>query len=294
MARRPRDSRIETRDARSRLAGREEPYWRQVTPGLAVGYVKGIRGGVWRARAYQGGTYRKGRLGIADDHAEADARGILSFGQAVEAALKWSKTDERVSADATVKEITTAYLDWHKAHSRAWKATEYKLATINEELGARKASSLTTASIQRWQSRLVEPSEDAEILRKRKATANRLLTVLRAALNFGWRNGIVANSDAWRRVKPFRDVDAPRVRHLSAKECKRLINAAPADLRQLIRAALLTGCRYGELSRLRVADYNEDAGTVTIAQTKAGKTRYVPLTDEGREFFEQATLGFQA
>jgi len=293
MARRPRDARIESRDARSRLARSDEPYWRQITPGLAVGYSKGARGGVWRARAFQGGAYRKGRLGIADDHADADGRAVLSYGQAVEAALAWAKHDSPLPSDATVKEIADAYLEWHKAHSRAWKATEYKLNTITTELGTRKASALTTASVQKWHLELVEPSDDAEILRKRKATANRLLTVLRAALNYGWRNGMVASAEAWRRVRPFKDVDAPRVRFLSAAECKRLINASPADLRQLVRAALLTGCRYGELTRLRVADYNADAGTVTIAQTKAGKTRHVPLTDEGREFFDGVVLGLE-
>ncbi len=258
---------------------------------MAVGYLKGSRGGVWRARAYQGGAYRKGRLGSADDHADADGRSVLTYGHAVEAALAWSKHDSPLPSDATVKEIADTYLDWHKAHSRAWKATEYKLATITEELGTRKASALTTSSVARWHVGLIEATDDPEALRKRKATANRLLTVLRAALNYGWRNGMVASADAWRRVRPFRDVDAPRVRFLSAAECKRLINASPADLRQLVRAALLTGCRYGELARLRVADFNADAGTITVAQTKAGKTRHVPLTDEGREFFEQAVLG---
>jgi integrase len=293
MARRPRDHRIETREARTRLAQREEPYWRQVTPGLAVGYLKGSRGGVWRARTFQGGAYRKGRLGIADDHADADGKSVLSYGQAVEAALAWAKHDQPLPSDATVKEIADAYLDWHKAHSRSWKATDYKLITVVNELGTRKASALTTASIQKWHVGLVEATDDPEILRKRKATANRLLTVLRAALNFGWRNGMVASADAWRRVKPFRDVDTPRVRFLSAPECKRLINASPADLRKLVRAALLTGCRYGELTRLRVADYNAQAGTVTIAQTKAGKTRHVPLTAEGVEFFDEMTLGLE-
>ncbi len=293
MARRPRDARIETRDARSKLARQEDPYWRQITPGLAVGYVKGARGGVWRVRAYERGAYRKGRLGIADDHADADGRTVLSYGQAVEAALAWSKRDEPLSTDATVKEITAAYLDWHKAHSRAWKSTEYKLVAIEEHFVSRKASSLTTQGIQRWHAGLVEATDDGELLRKRKATANRLLTVLKAALNYGWRIGMVASSDPWRRVKPFKDVDAARVRFLSRAECMRLINAAPADLRQLIRAALFTGCRYGEITRLRVADYNADAGTVTIAQTKAGKTRHVPLTDEGREFFDDAVLGLE-
>ena len=63
---------------------------------------------------------------------------------------------------------------------------------------------------------------DAETLRKRKATANRVLTVLKAALNKAWEDGLVPTADAWRRVKPFREVDLPKVRYLSEADCARL------------------------------------------------------------------------
>ncbi len=43
VARLSRDARIETREARSRLKQRSEPYWRQLQAGLVVGYRKGAR-----------------------------------------------------------------------------------------------------------------------------------------------------------------------------------------------------------------------------------------------------------
>jgi integrase len=101
----------------------------------------------------------------------------------------------------------------------------------------------------------------------------------------------VASDDGWRRVKPFRDVDAPVVRYLTAAECTRLVNATAPAFRPLVRAALLTGCRYGELINLRVVDFNPDAGTLAIRTSKSGKARHVVLTDEGRAFFASATAG---
>jgi integrase len=130
---------------------------------------------------------------------------------------------------------------------------------------------------------------DAEVRRRRRATANRVLTVLKAALNHAWREGKVASDQAWRRVAPFRDVDAPVVRYLSEAECVRLVNACPEDFRPMVRAALLTGCRYGELVSLHVADFNLDAGTLAIRTSKSGKVRHVVLTSEGRDFFEGTT-----
>src|SRR5262249_39831608 len=132
-------------------------------------------------------------------------------------------------------------------------------------------------------------SEDER--RRRKASANRVMHVLKAALNHAWRAGKVGSDEAWRKAKPFHDVEAPIVRYLTEAESVRLVNACPADLRQMVRAALLTGCRYGELAALKVADYNADSGTLAIRASKSGKARHVILTEEGQRFFVDATAG---
>ena len=60
------------------------------------------------------------------------------------------------------------------------------------------------------------------------------------------------------------------------------------DFRKLVQAALLTGCRYAELARLKCSDFNLDSGTVAIRLSK-GKVRHVVLTDEGMAAFEDWT-----
>jgi integrase len=132
----------------------------------------------------------------------------------------------------------------------------------------------------------------AEEARARRATANRVLTVLKAALNHAFDEGHVANRDAWgRRLKPFERVEAARVRYLSIAEAERLINAADPDFRPLVQAALETGARYGELAHLEVRDINPDAGTVTIRISKTDKMRHIILTEEGTAFFRRLCAG---
>ena len=131
----------------------------------------------------------------------------------------------------------------------------------------------------------------ADAVRKRRATANRILTVLKAALNHAWKAGHVASDDAWRRVKPFKAVETARVRYLSEAECVRLVNACEPAFRNLVRGALLTGCRYSELTAMHAADFNADAGVVTVRESKAGKPRHVVLTDEGQRLFATLTAG---
>jgi len=134
---------------------------------------------------------------------------------------------------------------------------------------------------------LAEP----EAARKRQASANRCLGLLKAALNYAWREKKVDSNDAWQRVELFRGVDVPRAHYLSVAEAQRLINAAQGDFRILVEAALQTGARYQELARLRALDFNADAGTLHIRKTKTHKDRHIILTDEGVDFFSQLAAG---
>jgi len=77
-------------------------------------------------------------------------------------------------------------------------------------------------------------------------------------------NGLVPSDDAWRRVEPFRSVEAPLIRYLSHDEITRLINASRGGFHGLVYLALLSGCRYGELTRFKVADYNPDVGYLIL------------------------------
>src|SRR5262245_61926770 len=57
-----------------------------------------------------------------------------------------------------------------------------------------------------------EPTTDEEI-RQRRASANRVLTMLKAALNHAYDEGHVPNRDAWgRRLAPFEKVEVARMR----------------------------------------------------------------------------------
>ena len=99
--------------------------------------------------------------------------------------------------------------------------------------------------------------EDDETKRRRRSTANRVLTILKAALNSSFDAGHLRSNDAWgRRLKPFRQVDAARTRFLNIAEAKRLANFCDPDFRNLVVAGLCTGARVSELARLTVASFN--------------------------------------
>jgi integrase len=85
-------------------------------------------------------------------------------------------------------------------------------------------------------------------------------------------------------VKPFRKVDEAVARYLSLDEARRLVSACPEDFKKMVQGALLTGCRYSELARLKCANFNSDSATLAIRLAK-GKIRHVVLTDEAKTAF---------
>lgn len=315
MARTVRDANLDTRTARARLEARSKPYFRNLEPGLHLGYRKPSKGaGRWLARHYVGEqSYEVETIGTADDFSDADGVAILSFRQAQE--LARSRMVQRAHAAAgktgpvTVRDAVEAYLDFLDANRKSGLDARHRaVAFIYPTLGDIEVEALTTAKLDRWLTDLAKMparirskaggaqrfralSEDDESRRRRRSTANRTLTVLKAALNRAWRAGHVASDAAWRRVEPFENVDAARVRYLTVAEAKRLINAAEPDFRALVQGALQTGARYGELVALQVADFNPDSGTVAIRRSKSGKPRHIVLTDEGAAFFARHVAG---
>jgi integrase len=117
---------------------------------------------------------------------------------------------------------------------------------------------LTTIDLRRWRDSLIPSTKDPEELRSARARANRVWSILRAALNHAFHNERVSDDRAWRRLKPFKNVDQPQTRFLRIEECRRLIAAANKDLRPLVQSCLLTGLRLGELLGLTVAEVGDD------------------------------------
>jgi integrase len=287
-----RDPRLETREARLRLPAQHEPYWRQITTGVFIGYRKGKLGGAWYARYLRStGAYIKKRLGKADDRLDADGRIILDYKEAHRKALTIADASGRGSPGVdpryTVSEALTDYMRLYEA--QAARASIYNTRNaiethIRPPLGELRIADLSKDQIATWHIDLVTD-------RRSKATANRVLNILLAVLNRAHDVGKVADPSAWRLFKKFRGVNNPRVRFLTQDECVRLVNAARPDFRPLLRAALLTGCRYGELTALTCRDYSPDASTVFVRESKTGESRHVPLNDEGGAFFDEMTVG---
>jgi integrase len=339
------DNKLDSRSSREKkLKARGMPYYRKIESGLAVGYRK-LRGqaGTWWCRHYIGeGKYDVERLGTADDLTDAFANGatdnhtlklleavadpVLTFDQAqAQARARKGKRATGVTGPLTVADVMDQYLERLEGEgSKSVDDARYRAkAFIYPRLGSIEVKALTADILHKWKARLAKEAprlrtkkgkaqkhrsvvgDEAEAVRRRQATANRVLTILKAALNQAWRDEKTSSDKAWRSVQPFESVDVARIRYLTVAEAKRLINASDTEFRSLVEAALATGARYGELVRLTVADFHVhvterdkigkpakvEMGTIAIRQSKSGKARHVVLTEEGIALFRQLSAG---
>jgi integrase len=315
MGRRVKGEPLETREGRKSLPKRKKPYYRLIGTGLHLGYYKGDRGGRWSARRYLGNQkYEECSLAAADDEKDsANGDTFLTFEQAQEKARAWKKSRDRdqiAPSEYTVNEALDDYFEQQDADGKKTRDARQRADFyIRSTFGRKRVLELSAPEIRKWHRKIANTLprlrstvingakfadvdiDDPDVKRARQSSANRVLTILKAALNRAWENEIVEHNDAWRKVKAFKNTDAPREGYLSRKECRRLANIADPDFRKLIWAALFTGARYGELVRLQVKDYNPDVGTIHIRKSKSGKERHVILNDEGVAFFGEVTAG---
>jgi integrase len=314
-----RNPKIDSRSARTKLPRRAEPYWTVISGGCALGFRRGSKGGKWIARFRdEAGRQHYEALGAADDARDPDNLTVFSFAQAQAKARDFfTRKAREIAGDFvpapgafTVGDALAAYLaNYLRRGGKAGGRIESAARTyILPTLGQLPVFKLTKRCLEDWQNGIANSparvrtrvghtprfrphAVSLEASRRRRATANRVLTILKAALNEAYREGLVPLNEAWQRVKAFREVDSARMRYLTDDEACRLVNACSGDFRAIVIGALMTGCRYGELAALVVEDFNADSGTIRIQTSKSGKPRHVALSAEGTEFFARQCLG---
>src|ERR1035437_3085338 len=245
MARRASQAKLDSQTARRRLAPQHGVYWNLLAKGCSLGYRRSTatKAGMWYAKysapkdavADALGQLRfQTTIGVADDVAPADVATLLSYEQARARANEWfpvaahKLTGETPQhGDYTVTDACRDYLTSLEGRSRSLYETN---AMINRNvaplMGATAVQRLTRARIEKWLRQLVEiprrkprngldPASE-EAVRRRKDTANRNLTVLKAALNRSLADGKVACTGlAWKQAQPFKGVGQTRTRFLS-------------------------------------------------------------------------------
>jgi integrase len=278
-----------------------------------MGYRRGVRVGKWVARYRKPGAaggYAKTTLGEADDVLDADGERVFDWRQAQEHARLWFDQQARGGSKPgpfTVGDALDEYIA--KFRGKSLEKTRNRIdVIIRPALGGLSVYHLTRKviadchraraespeKIRTGRSAIepnVRPIDSDEAVRRRRSTANRDLTVLKAALNRAADDRPDLPVNAWRGVKPYGKVDGAKLRYLSETEARKLVEAVDEAFRPLVQAALLTGARYGELTATCASDFDADAAVLWLRETKSNVARPVYLDGEGAAFFAGLVCG---
>jgi len=251
---------------------------------LYIGYRAIDKGrGSWIARTRDAATgkQRYSALRDAHDHEAATAK-----------AVEWMKAlDAGVehTGPYTVESACKEYVEDRRREKGDGPAANadwcFQRSIYDTDLARIECDKLRTPAIKKWRDALTTTDDQGR--KMGKSSANRTMTVLRAALNLAVRNRRIsaARTQEWAEVKQYKKADGRREIFLDLAQRRALIEAAQGSVGDLIQGALLTGARPGELVAAKRGDF--DARTKTIKLSGKTGARHVPLIGMALALFER-------
>ena len=183
----------------------------------------------------------------------------------------------------TVGEFGKRYMEYAKTNKRSWLRDEQMLEHLEEFFGTeRQLAEITAADI-----------EGYKLRRKAKvsgSTVNRELALLKRMFNLAISWDLFLDLNPFRKVKFLREVNLG-FRVVSPEEEEKLLRNASPYIQEIVRFALNTGLRIGEIFSLQWANVDLEKNILNVFAPKTQKSRTVPINGEARKVLEYWALG---
>jgi len=166
------------------------------------------------------------------------------------------------------------------------KTTSFMLASLKSRLGDARVDSFNARDLADWRDKRLQEVKAASVVRE--------LNTLSAMLNHAKKEWCMPISNPVADIKRP-TVDASRTRRLTDGEELKLIEALPPVYRNIVRLALSTAMRRGEVLSLLWSNVNLEARVAVLPVTKNGEMRRVPLSSDAiATLKEQRAVNVQA
>lgn len=170
-----------------------------------------------------------------------------------------------------LSEFFKIYLENHsKVNKKSWISDEFRSKTLNKYFGNLLLTQITKLGVEKYK------SDRAKVVSP--ATVNRELALLKNVFSKAIEWEKYHRHNPVSKVKQFRE-DNARLRFLSDDEIARLYEHCDGELAALIKFAVNTGMRRGEIMGLEWNDVDIQKGLIYIKESKAGKGRIVPMNE---------------
>lgn len=191
----------------------------------------------------------------------------------------------------TLGQIAPLFLQWCAAHRSAQTARFYKLGlrVLVERLGDREFDQLRQHEIE---SALIIAGTRADGTPFAPDTVRRNAIAFQVFQEWARKNKYLAAPIVEKLEKP---PGRKRERIPTDDEIRRITAAAPADWSLIYRALRMCGARPNELCRATLADWDREAGMITLAHhktvKKSGRPRVIPVGKKLARLLAESTAG---
>lgn len=220
-----------------------------------------------RVRKFGGYTKEQARVALAKERLD---RRDIALG------LKRPEVE-----DVPFEKFADEFLElYSKQNKKSWKTDKITLETLKRFFKGDSLAAITPEQVERYRAaRRVEPVKNSKLERPiSSATANRELALLKTLFSKAVEWGrLEANPAA--RVKHLKEPPA-RETILAEDQARRLVDAAAPEYRPIFVVALGTAMRRGEILSLKWADLDLVRGIITVANSKSGRSRRIPMSGE--------------
>lgn len=273
MARNHRNSKLDTRTARLKLAVRRKPYnGPALARGVLLQYRRNKGNGAWVLKASNGhGAYWTKGIAEADDHDESNGKTILTFFEAQGLAKQLASGDDGAAggtAPITVDRALTDYERDLKARGANPYNARHPLLHLPAVLVAKPVQLLTAAELKTWRDSLLD--------KMKPATINRLCRCVCAALELARQHDDrIQNRQAWETGLAGLP-NAQEARNVIMSDDKVIEFVATAyvfdeQFGLLTDTLAETGARPSQAVRLRVEDLHHHPVRPKLAMPKSAK-----------------------
>lgn len=189
-----------------------------------------------------------------------------------------------IPGDPPLTELLADYAERHALQLRSPATAQYHAYRIGRWCEGRRASETRAVAAHIVQDLTVQYAP---------ATINRSLGALRKALRIAWETGRTP-VDYSSLVKALPENNA-RSTYLSMQQVDAIAQHASPPVRAAIWVALLTGCRRGEVCKIKADDIGRDRIRILAGNTKTLRHREVPIVPALRPWLKHLPLaiGFE-
>ena len=189
-------------------------------------------------------------------------------------------TSKNKKASETLGELFDQY-NKEVAPLHRSKTTGFMIASLKSKLGTIRIDAFNARDLADWRDKRLKEVKAASVVRE--------LNTLSALLNHARKEWCIQIGN------PVSDIKRPavgvsRTRRLLDGEESKLLSALPAVYKNIIRFALATAMRRGEVLSLLWSNVNLEARVAVLPMTKNGEIRRVPLSNEAIEILKDQKI----